>query len=138
MTLPAIGTTKKPPAGMPDWLMQQIEIKTGGLRNGRWKRCPRCNELTVQGLDADVAAFTVTVDPTPIQPNQEGWCVINGRNTYGVEVIGKKVIINYRDPYAIGLPSHYRIVPEHVCGHRYPGFLLKRPATGQDEQAPPF
>lgn len=138
MTLPAADTKKQPSAGMPDWLMRQIETTTGGLRNGRWKRCPRCNELTIQGLDADVAAFQVTVDPTPLEPKQEGWCVLNGRQTYAAEVIGKKVILNDRDPYAIARPSYYRILPEHVCGHRYPGFLVKRPDTGQDKQTAPF
>lgn len=138
MTLPATEDNKKAPAGMPPWLLAQIETKTGGLRGARWHRCKTCQELILRGLDADLCAVIVDVDPTPLTPQQELWCALQGRRTYELAQLGRKVTIWARCPYAIARPADYKIGPAHQCGMRYPGFLFTKPAPASTDQTPPF
>lgn len=133
---------KKP--GMDDWLKQQLETKTGGFRAAHWKRCTDCGELTLHGMDADLCAGMVTADPTPLSPQQEHACMITGRPTYTLKPRGNSYELNDRSgAYLYGTrPPDGRgktIVPEHLCGARFPGFI---PTPKQQQETtheqPPF
>lgn len=122
---------KKP--GQDDWLKQLLEQKTGGFRAARWERCKDCDQLTLHGMDADLCAGMVTVDPTPLSPQQEHACMITGRPTYSLKPRGTSYELSDRDgAYLYGSrPPDQRgktIVPAHQCGARFPGFI-PRPAT---------
>ena len=128
---------------MPDWLLKLTEQKQGGFRNARWQRCTTCQELTIHGMDADLCAGMVTVDPTPLTPQQEHWCALQGRPTYSLDIdADRKIKINDRIHYSLAKP-HPRgnpIVPTHHCGQRYPSFIeeLRKPTTTTATATPPF
>lgn len=140
---PAKGLKAPKKPGMDDWLKEQLETKTGGFRAARWGRCPICQELTLHGMDADLCAGMVTVDPTPLSTLQELACMIIGRPTYSIKERGTSYELNdRRDAYLYGTrPPDHRgktIGPEHRCGARFPGFL-KRPTTQETHHGhPPF
>lgn len=127
----ALKAQKKP--AMDDWLKQQLETKTGGFRAARWDRCTTCNELTLHGMDADICAGMVIVDPTPLSPLQELACFTIGRETFTLKPREKGYELSDRRPaylYGPRPPDHgsKTIVPAHRCGARFPGFI-KRPDT---------
>jgi hypothetical protein len=126
---------------MPDWLRHVLENKTGGFRAARWQRCPQCDRITLHGMDADACAGMVTVDPTPITRHQEIWCALHARPTYQLRIDpDRKITINDRPRYSLGLECRNPVVPEHQCGSEYPGFL-DLPPRGSNETAgtePPF
>lgn len=151
MTQPALFQAPEPPRPAPGhdmdpWLRALLETKTGGFRAAKWGRCPRCQELTLTGIDGDVAAATVTVDPTPITTQQEHACLTIRRGTYNLTKRGRSYDIHDRDsdhlygPIPVPPKPLEIIVPEHRCGARYPGFLPRPPRTaaaGHDDP-PPF
>lgn len=138
---------KDGPPGTPkpdnDWLRRLLETKLGGFRNARWQRCRTCNEIVLQGLDADLCAGEVTVDVAPLTERQEYWCAIQGRRTYSLEIDpDRKIKINDRIRWALATP-HPRgnpIVAEHICGQGYSGFVeaLRKPPTATATAKPPF
>jgi hypothetical protein len=126
---------------MPEWLHRLLETKTGGFRAARWQRCPKCDRITLHGMDADILAGMVTVDPTPINRQQEIWCALNNRPTYSLRIdADRKIEINDRPRQALGLEFRDPIVPEHQCGSEYPGFLDLPAKHGANTagQEPPF
>ena len=127
--------------GMPDWLLKLTEAKQGGFRKARYQRCPRCQEIVLHGMDADMVAGMATIDPAPITPQQEWWCAITGRPTYSLDIDpDRRVTINDRDRWSITKPHRNPIVAGHLCGQRYPGFLpeLRKQPTAKGPQKPPF
>ncbi|UXE04797.1 hypothetical protein QEH44_gp61 [Arthrobacter phage Shambre1] len=128
--------------GMPDWLKTALETKTGGFRKARWQRCTNCGELTIHGMDADICAGMVTVDPTPLTRQQEIWCAIHGRRTYRLTIDPDRSITIWDRPrYSLGKESDRPVVPEHECGMRY-GVWLELPDkaghTKTVNEPPPF
>lgn len=123
---------------MEPWLKAQLETKTGGFRAARFAVCTKCQQWTLTGIDADTCAIHTTVDPTPLTPRQEAECAIAGRLTYTLgRTPSGAPMIQHRDPYGIGLPSHQDIVPAHRCaGPRYPN--RPRPRTHTTENDCPF
>lgn len=117
-----------PNSDLPGWLRKELETRTGGFRHASWNRCPRCRAIILEGLDDDIAAFTVQADPTPINIDQENICHTIGRHTY-TATIGKNIELNHRTTYAAGRPSRHPIVPAHRCGARFAGFLLPQLPT---------
>ena len=133
-------------AGMPEWLLRLTEAKQGGFRNARWQKCDNCGDITLHGMDADMAAGMATVDPAPLTPQQELWCAIQGRRTFSLDIDGeRKVKINDRVRWSLAKPHpHGRpIVAQHICGQRYHGFIPElrkpEPTTANTATAePPF
>lgn len=125
---------------MPEWLSRLLETKLGGFRHARWQRCSKCDRITLHGMDADVLAGVVTVDPTPINRHQEIWCALHGRPTYSLRIdADRKITISDRPRYSLGLECRNPVVPEHQCGSEYPGFLaLPDKGSGATGQDPPF
>lgn len=144
MTQQTLFTHKATPKTLDDqaWLKQLLETKTGGFRAARWQRCPNCNQLTLHGMDADLAAGMATADPTPLTETQELACFITGRPTYTLTNRGTSYELNdRRGAYLYGPrpPNHKgrTIIPAHQCGARFPGFI-PRPHTKETTNDPPF
>ncbi|MHC6592409.1 hypothetical protein [Arthrobacter sp. C152] len=145
MTQPALfKAPKKAPKkpGQDDWLKQLLETKTGGFRAARWQRCPTCDQITLHGMDADIAAGMATVDPTPLSPLQELACFIVGRDTYVLKPREKGYELSDRSGaylYGPRPPDHgsKTIVPAHQCGARFPGFI-PRPNNQETTNEPDF
>lgn len=125
---------------MPEWLSRLLETKLGGYRHARWQRCNKCDRIVLHGMDADVLAGMATVDPTPINRHQEIWCALHDRRTYSLRIdADRRIEINDRPRWALGLEFRDPIVPEHQCGSEYPGFLaLPGPGPDTTGQEPPF
>lgn len=130
---PAPTTTASKKPGQDEWLKQLLEAKTGGFRAARWQRCPGCDQLTLHGMDADLCAGMVTADPTPLSEHQELACIITGRPTFTLKPRGTSYELSDRDgahKYGPRPPNHSgkTIIPAHLCGARFPGFI-PRPVT---------
>jgi len=126
---------KKP---MDPWLKNLVESKTGGFRAAKWERCHHCNQITLTGINDDICAWTITVDPTPLTPQQELECLLSLRDTASATPHGKTYDLHHRDAdmisdYPAGGPNTYgTVLPNHQCGNRYPGFLARNTAAGWD------
>lgn len=146
MTQAALFETPKPAPkkpGIDDWLLAQLETKTGGFRAARWGRCRTCQQITLTGMDADLTAGIATVDPTPLSPQQEHACMITGRETYTLTNRGNTYTLDDRrgaTRYGPRPPNHHRstIVPAHQCGARFPGFIQKPTTTKETTNECPF
>jgi hypothetical protein len=62
----------------PEW---QRERQRGFARLARLQQC-KCGVQTYAGLDADVAAFEVVVDASPVDAEGEQLALKSGRRTY--------------------------------------------------------
>lgn len=114
---------------MDPWLRKILEEKTGGFRGAHLTKCPRCQDWTITGLDNDVAAFEVICDPSPLTPQQEYLCILAGRRTLDLQTGGGKIVLHHRDPYGLGTPSRYTVIPEHRCGARFPTINIRHTQT---------
>lgn len=115
---------------MPPWLLQQLETKTGGFRAARWRQCDTCRMLTLRGMDSDLCARIVTVDPTPLTPDQAQWASRANREVFQATLTGRKVTINDLSPGTALTGVRGYLVPTHRCGGRTPGFLPLPPKPG--------
>ena len=106
--------------GMLDALLAQGRQFT---RKASVTRCPTCRAQVLTGADALMAATSVTVDPTPLDPESELACKLAGRGLYTVRRVDDRLELDYRDEW--GTPGHATrpVVPAHLCGHRFPGDL---------------
>lgn len=79
-----------------------------------------CGAAILAGLDDDIAALPVRVDPKPLTPLAEALAVVVGRATATLRREARGYVLNYRDSYRIaGHPAgagHYDVLAEHVCG----------------------
>ena len=138
MTQPTLFTTQKPakPETNQEWLKQ--------LLAARWQRCPNCNQITLHGMDADLAAGMATADPTPLTEQQELACIIAHRPTYTLTTRGTTHELNDRTAaHTYGpRPSNHKgrtIIPAHQCGARFPGFIPQPHTTPEaPNDQPPF
>lgn len=107
---------------IPTWLAHHLEETAGapvGARYAKPRYC-RCGRLTVVGLDADVLAFTVRVDPTPLTPAGELAAAITGRPTYELASLVGRLVLDRREPdHLTGRPpfpgATYDVLPAHDC-----------------------
>lgn len=118
----------------------------GTTRRARATSCPRCNARILTGLDADLAAVQVHVDPLPLTPLAEALAILAGRRTAALVSREGRLVLNYRDSWRItgspaGTPGQ-DVYAEHLCGTR-PGWpstatTHARPAAASYAGAPPF
>lgn len=105
--------------GMIDALFSSGRMFT---RNASRHRCPTCRAQVLSAVDGDLCASSVTVDPTPLDPEAELACKLSGRLTYRLRIRGGRAQIDDRDPVWTGpAPADATILPEHRCGARFPG-----------------
>lgn len=109
-------------------------------RNASRHRCPSCRANVLSAVDGDLCASSVTVDPTPLDPQSELACKLSGRLTYRLRIREGRAQLDDRDPVWTGpAPDGATILPEHRCGARFPGTIdhLLPAARVIDRQAPP-
>lgn len=108
-------------------------------RRSMFRRCTRCDDIILVGLDNDVCAFKVEADPTPLTARQEYACYLTGRRTYDATVVARAVELLHRDVAYVDAPERvpWQVVPAHQCGARFPGFLIP-PMYQHDHTRPPF
>lgn len=125
---------------LPQWVTDQLNTNPPIGRRALFTRCRKCKEIVLRGLDADILAMEVTADPTPLDPMQELACVLTGRATYQANVGGDEIkIIDRQLRYTTaGVPPPRPIIPEHVCGRRFPGFIIEPVTQTERAKNPPF
>lgn len=130
-----------PQTAYPGWLQKHLEERLGGFRSARWQRCTKCHGIILAGLDDDTAAIHVQTDPTPLTLRQDELCQWIGRPTYTATIRARTIELDRRTwRHTHWQPPNGSIVPAHVCGKRFPGFLLPPDANTQQthHQHPPF
>lgn len=96
----------------------------GTTRRAQPRLCRTCNAHVLTGLDADLAALSITADPTPLDQLGELTALASGRSTYTLEHDGPRLVLNYRDAGRIrhrppgGI--RYDVLPAHACGRPLP------------------
>jgi|GEM_PF-3096392 len=128
LALPGLepATQTRPDDELPAWVREQLAIAAWPIsRKAHFERCPNCNALILRGLDHDVCAINVTVDPTPITRHLEVACIIAGRPTYTPWKVPGGYELTRRDPF-FDTDTPRPILPAHQCGARFPGFLTPR------------
>lgn len=125
---------------MPNWVTEMLEQERAPIaRRAIFRYCERCQQITVVGLDGDVAAFKVTADPTPLNARQELACHLAGRRTWSLTVRNRSLELDVREPANARPAGHepFHVVPKHQCGARFPGFAIPPTAPNADRK-PPF
>lgn len=118
---------KKP---IPTWVAEQIAVKTGLdkttlSRASRRTRCPRCQDATYEGLDAERCAVKVVVDRQPISALGEALALLAGMKTFERHSQAGRLVLDFRSPDYIesrpaGTTSRNDVHAAHVCGHQWP------------------
>jgi hypothetical protein len=91
----------------PEW---QRERQRGVARQAQLQQC-RCGAQTYAGLDADVCAFDVVVDASPVDAEGERLALMQGRRTF--DMTGK-ALWRRLDRHIAG-ESKYDIHVAHRC-----------------------
>jgi hypothetical protein len=104
---------------IPTWLQRS---RSGATRATGIRLCPKCRAPILTGLDAEICAFTVRVDPTPITPLGEAIALLQGRATYNLADGPNRKELDLRDQWRITMPRKYPVLPEHRCGQPLDAF----------------
>lgn len=128
---------------MPQWVTDQLNDDTLSMphRNAIFTRCPRCQDITITGLDANILAQHATADPTPLDATQELACALTNRPTYTAQLRGTTLTIWYREIHIEkppNTPGTWPVIPAHRCGQRFPGFLIPAQPERTKDAPPPF
>lgn len=98
---------------MPQWLEER---KAEYARAAQLRLCPTCKAPVLRGLDADIAALKVDIDPTPIDEIGEALAVLDGRGTYELLAGRAARHIHHRYEWNIRAPRRRPVYPGHRCG----------------------
>lgn len=129
---------------MQQWLKQR---QTEYARAAQIRACKKCGATILTGLDADIAALKVEIDPTPITPLGEAVALLQGRSTYQLHTARGARQIHHRNDWNITAPRTRPVYPAHRCGHPLDDHLdttwttppPQPPApTTPQEDTPPF
>lgn len=75
-----------------------------------------CGAFVLEGLDHDVAAFVVRVDPTPLSWAGEIKAQQRGRRTFAL--IGKE--LHHRNDFHAHAQSEFPVFTNHICHYTPP------------------
>jgi hypothetical protein len=110
----------------PLWVKQMLMesgrmTSRGTTRKAQVRRCGGCGRVILSGLDGDVLAFDVDVDPTPLSEAGEEATVASGRVSYGLSTVGRPDL-NWRGRWHVGKPAGFGrvVLAQHVCGEPVP------------------
>lgn len=100
----------------------QPRSSLGGLvsRAAQAGLCGNCRAPIMRGLDGDVAAFLVTVDPNPLDPLGEALALLAGRATFELRWQHGRYELEHRDAWSItarpaGTHPRLDVVAAHTC-----------------------
>jgi hypothetical protein len=131
----------------PAWLRQHL-IDTGvwsadGITRKAKLRTHTCGLLVLTGLDADLAAFPATVDPTPLTTTGEMLALLGNRDTYDYrptthELDGPRNALRITWAPANTRPGIH-VLPAHACNQPpLPHLQIPAPPIQEATDAPPF
>lgn len=109
----------------------------GTSRAASRRICRDCGQPVVRALDADLLAFEVTVDPTPVNPVGELLALAAGRRTYDGIHVGGRLELEPRRPAHI-TQHRYPVFTDHHCGAPLPAAAPTAGAAQEDTNEPPF
>lgn len=93
-----------------------VRASRGGGRNTKTGRCTQCRQPVLRGLDEDMCALLVEVDPTPLTPLGEAMALLAGRKTYDLARDTGRWQLTRRGRWRITGPRHNTdVVPAHRC-----------------------
>lgn len=121
----------------PQWLKDHI---AENARRATLKTCPRCHAPVIVGLDADVAAFKATCDPTPLTPLGEYIALADGRITYDLAGGYSRKELWQRTALNIQTARRYPVLTEHRCGKPLAEYAEPNTDTEKERHSdePPF
>jgi hypothetical protein len=97
---------------VPQWLQdRQAEY----ARAAQMRMCKKCGSPILVGLDDDVAALKVEIDPTPITSLGEAVALLAGRGTYELHSGRGQKNISHRAEWNIRGPRRRAVFPAHRC-----------------------
>lgn len=99
--------------------------------------CRHCGLPILRGLDADLLAFDVAVDPEPVDTLGEAIAVATGRRTYDAVRSAARRELEIRRAAHIARPRRYDVLAEHRCGQRLPA-TAGTTSTPEMTDDPPF
>lgn len=100
---------------MPKWLEER---KAEYARLAQLRLCKKCGAAVLRGLDADVAALKVEIDPVPITETGEALALLQGRGTYELHRSRHGLAICHRADHNIRAPRRRPVYPTHRCGQQ--------------------
>ena len=135
------------PASQPEpWLIDHLirigRLSADGLSTRLHRRsCGDCGATILCGLDADLAALPIDLDPRLLTPLGEYIALICGAATYTLRSRRTGVSADLRTAGAIAAarPGD-RVLASHRCGLRYPApkLSVRPPAATTADERPPF
>lgn len=130
---------------LPTWITEQLRANKNNAasRTAKYHRCRKCKAIVITGLTHDTCAWTATADPTPLNRKTELAAILTDRQTFQAPKDNTTggYRLDYRNPGSTWT-ERTPVIPEHRCGHRFPGFL-EPPAQPNGEtndypDTPPF
>lgn len=116
---PTADTPSTPPAHPYTW------VEKAGPRTAKLTRCHDCRRPVLSGLDEDLGAFQVVVDPTPLTALGEALVLLDDRRTVAARRHGQTgLVLDRRGQWHIsahpaGTGKPWRpsdVLPTHQCG----------------------
>lgn len=111
---------------MDPWLRQHLAdigamTESGLTRKAQPRRCRKCNEVVIVGLDDDVCAAETYADPTPLSTLGEVVTLLEGRRTVALASEGGRRVLHIRDDFQIrgrpaGSTPRWDVLRAHRCG----------------------
>lgn len=121
---------------IPAWLKR---ARGDATRAATIHACGKCNAPILVGLDADICALLVRVDPTPLDEIGEAMALLDNRATYDFAKGQGRKELWPRDLYQIRAPRRHPVFPEHKCGQPLPAAPSESaPARKAFPDEPPF
>jgi hypothetical protein len=122
----------------PAWLARG---RGGATRAAGIRLCPKCRAPILTGLDADMCALTVRVDPTPLTELGEAVALLQGRMTYNLASGPSRKELDQREAHHIGAPRKSPVLAQHRCHQPLDAFAAPAPKIERivaDDDTPPF
>ncbi|GAA1994241.1 hypothetical protein GCM10009799_20420 [Nocardiopsis rhodophaea] len=125
---------------MQQWLKERREA---AARAAQLRICRKCKEPVLVGVDADMCALTVQIDPTPITEVGEAVALMEGRGTYDLLAGKGRREIHHRAEWNIRAARRGPVFAAHRCHRPMTDHLdtthTHRPANpGTDTDTPPY
>lgn len=126
---------RKPPR-IPAWL---AHAQGDTYRTARLRTCPRCHAPVLAGLDADICAFSVRADLTPIDETGEALALLTRRRTFDLVSDRHAKKLYAREEHNIRMSRRYPVLPEHRCGQSLTAHCVRTDKMRMPiSEVPPF
>lgn len=103
-------------------LIAQGKMTAEGIsRSARARHCPKCGRVIMSGLDGDLCAFSVDVEPQPVDRYGEALALLSGRRSYSIRRVAGHYEIDERCAIRIAANSadDVEVLITHICGQPF-------------------